>query len=150
MSLIRGGLVLAIAAAALPGAASACLPPPDDWRPPTLEEQARAAFEDSTDIVYGVVTDASVGGGKIAFKVLHVYKGPLRPGARLKLYPNMRVPAGACLNSYMEPPARRGDRGVIFFNEGRPALNFLYKEELDMMFAKGWIRSARRPAAAVE
>jgi hypothetical protein len=144
----RAVIGIAIAAAALPGSAFACLPPSADWRPPTLEEVARAAYEGSTDIVYGVVTDERTEDGKIGFKVLHVYKGPLRRGARLKLEQGNRVPAVACLNSYMEPPVRKGESGVIFFHAGRPALDFLYTEELELMFDKGWIRSARRPAGA--
>lgn len=151
MSLVRSGIGMAIAAAAaLPGAASACLPPAADWRPPTLEEEAKAAYEGSTDIVYGVVTDESDEDGKIAFKVLHVYKGALTPGARLKLEQGGRVPAAACLSSWMDPPVRRGEWGVIFFRDSRPALNFLYTQELELMFDKGWIRSARREAGASE
>lgn len=145
MGLKRARIVPAIAAAAamLPGAAFACLPPAADWRPPTVEELAKAAYEGSTDIVYGVVTDDREETGKIPFKVLHVYKGPLKPGARLKLDRSERIPAIACLSSYMEPPPRKGEYGVIFFDGRRPAFNFIYTEELKIMFDKGWIRSAR-------
>ena len=74
---------LAAVIAAWPGAASACLPPPPGWVPPTEEEQVRSAALGSTDIVFGEVTRGS-GGGRARFRILHVYKGSLRPGTTIR------------------------------------------------------------------
>lgn len=134
------GLVVVMAAWA--GAASACLPPPPDWVPPTEEERVRSAALGSTDIVYGEVTRGS-GGGRARFRILHVYKGSLRPGTTIRADLGWGLNAPMCAGMIPPPPVWRGRRGVIFFS-GRPELRFLSDRELKLMIAGGFIQ--RRPA----
>ena len=126
--------------------ASACLPLPG-WVEPTLEERVRAAARWSTDIVYGVVVRGS-GRERERFRVIHVYKGSLRPGRVIDVRPGWGVHPPPCPGMGMPPPVMRGDYGVIFFNSDRPQLNFLGDRELELMFSEGLIRSARADATS--
>lgn len=126
--------------------ASACLPPlPDDPPPPSLEERVKGAFEHSTDIVYGVVTGYKKNSGRsIRFRVIHSYKGALAPGARLELEPGYGLDPPPCIGISGMPPVPKGASGVILFNRNFPRLDFVSREELEMMFERGWIRRASR------
>ena len=148
MRLARTALALAaVAAAILPGAASACLPPLEGWKPPTLEERVQWAWDHSTDVVYGVVTKTSES-EPIPFRVLHVYKGPLKPGATLALDRGWGLDPPMCVGMVPGPPVMKGQFGVIVFHNVRPTMTFLSEEELELMFAKGWIRRAGTPRVA--
>jgi hypothetical protein len=140
----RYRLVIAASLMAAHGAASACLPPPDDWVPPTRQEQVASVARSATDIVEGVVTRGSYSGRTPRFRILHVYRGSLRPGMTISIMPGWGLHAPMCAGMISPPPVPRGARGVIYFRRGDPELNFLWADELEMMFAGGWI--ARRPA----
>ena len=131
---------LAVVMAAWAGAASACLPPPPGWVPPTEEERVRSAAQWATDIVYGEVTRGSGSGGTPRFRILHVYKGSLRPGMTINADRPGAWIAPMCAGMIMPPPVVRGRRGVIFFS-GRPELNFLSDRELELMIAGGFIQA---------
>ena len=133
----------AVLMAARAGAASACLPPPPGWVPPTEEERVRSGAQWATDIVYGEVTRGSGSGGTPRFRILHVYKGSLRPGMTINADTAWGLDAPMCAGMIMPPPVVRGRRGVIFFS-GRPELKFLSDRELELMIACGFIQA--RPA----
>lgn len=136
MTAKRLATMLAIAAAALPGAAPACDIAPD-WVLPSREERWQTEFEHSKGIVRAVVTRA--GRNKIPFRVLHVYKGALRPGARLTLRPEIR----GCPVPGRPDRTARGTAGVIRFTDSG-TFAFLSEQELENMFEKGWIQRAGR------
>jgi hypothetical protein len=141
---------VAVGLAAVLGAghAPACLPPPEGWVPPSVEERARVGAQWAMDIVYGVVVRGTESGRQERFRVLHVYKGPLRPGAVLDVERGWGLNPPMCPGMMMIPPVFRGDYGVIAFRSDRPALNFLGENELEVMFREGLIRSARAEAAS--
>jgi hypothetical protein len=141
------GLAFALAALFDGAPASACLPPPPGWVEPSQEEQVRAAARWSTDIVYGVVVRGSDREPE-RFRVIHVYKGSLRPGTVLRVSRGWGLNPPLCHGMLDPPPVMRGEYGVIFFNSDRPELNFLSDEELELMFSEGLIRSARAEASS--
>jgi hypothetical protein len=133
-------LVPALALAAAP--AAACLPPPPgipEPPPPTLAERALSIYRVSTDIVYGVVTGYKDGTPR--FKVLHVYKGNLKPGALIAAETSHGFDFVGCLSG-PPPPAFKGEYGVIAFH-GEPRLDYLSDDKLEAMFDAGWIARAR-------
>lgn len=123
--------------------ASACLPPPDGWVPPTEEQRVASAARWSTDIAYGEVVRGSDNGRTPRFRILHVYKGALRPGTTIAAAPGWGLDPPICAGMFMPPPVLRGQRGVILFSQ-YPELNFLSDSELQLMFARGFIQP--RPA----
>jgi hypothetical protein len=140
--------VLALAAALLaPSAATACLPPPPGWKEPTHEEKIRRAYESSDDIAYGV-TGEGLGGSRLNFRVLHVYKGRLKPGDTIAVEESWGFEGAPCTGILHPPwPAGSGVAGVIGFPHDRPALNWIDSGWLEIMFRNGWIVSARKAAA---
>lgn len=136
-------MMLGVAAAALPGAAQACELQPPDWVPPSLEEQADTTFRYSANIVYGIVME-DTRDGKVPFKVLHVYKGPLKAGARLTL----RSESSGCLPHLGFD--RRGKYGVIAFDDDNPVARFIEPDKLEMMFEKGLLKRASSKAPAAD
>lgn len=140
----RRRLAIAASLAAVHGAGSACLPPPDDWVEPTEQEQVASVGRGATDIVEGVVTRGSRNGRAARFRILHVYRGSLRPGMTITADPGWGLNMPMCPGMFPTPPVPRGTIGVIYFTGTEPRLNFLAPGELEMMFAGGWIE--RRPA----
>lgn len=142
MSLRRAIAGAALAAVALPGGARACELQPADWVPPSLEEQAENTFRNSDSIVYGVVLEDTKR-GTVPFKVLHVYKGRLKAGARVKL----RSESQGCLPHLGFDP--KGSYGVVAFDDRDPVARFIHPLKLETMFQKGLIRrAASQPRAA--
>jgi hypothetical protein len=140
----RCRLGIAASLAAVHGAGSACLPPPSDWVPPTEQELVSSTGRWATDIVEGVVTRGSHDGGAARFRVVHVYRGSLRPGMTISARPGWGLHTPMCPGMFPPPPVPRGTSGVIYFGGGVPTLNFLAPDELEMIFAGGWIE--RRPS----
>lgn len=66
------------------GPAAAC-PPPVPGQ--TESQQLKPAFDDATDIVYGVVLKGARDGQKARFEVIHVYKGMLTAGQVIEAVP---------------------------------------------------------------
>jgi hypothetical protein len=134
------GMAAIAAAAGLPGAARACELVPEDQMP-SAEEQLRHRFESPTVIALAVATKR--GRSKVPFKVLHVYKGSLRAGARLTLRPRIE----GCPTGEKPWPTEKGEKGVIGVYDqsssgDRDEFLFLRPGELEKMFQKGWIRRA--------
>jgi hypothetical protein len=148
------GLTGAAAFAVFASPAIACPPP----QPPTPEElrlrvhqareRATARFQDSTDIVYGVVTRPARQGGIARFRILHTYKGSLRPGATITVrsvdYYDLHPPDCPIPRPVL---VARGGYGVLAFSGERPALDFMDSCTLDYWFRNRWIvrHSAARP-----
>jgi hypothetical protein len=140
---MRFAVPIAVLAAAAVAPASACLP---DMSGRTEEQRLRPAFEASTDIVYGVVTRGAKRRGLARFRVIHVYKGDLQPGATIEAAPSFGFDPPPCLGTTIPSPgprAAKGQVGVIAFNARSPALNWIDQWTLELMFKLGWIRSAR-------
>lgn len=129
--------------AAMAAPVGACLPSAIQQ---TETERLRPAFDASTEIVYGVVTRGARAGQLAHFRVIHVYKGNLAPGAIIRAVPTDGFDPPLCLALMQAPPPRayRGQHGVIAFRADFPALSFLNQNNLDLMFREGWIASARR------
>ena len=124
-------VLLAIAAPA-----AACLPPPPgtfEPPPPSPVERARRIHDWATDIVYGVVIRADDDEGRYRFRVLHVYKGSLRPDQMISASSSFGFDPPPCLIS-PPPPTPRGSYGVIAFHADRPELSFLSDRDLQEMF----------------
>ena len=137
---------LAIAAAVLMPltGALACPPPPPGYVPPTQEQILERSLQGVTDIVYGVVTGGEVPGQPSRFKVVHVYRGNLRVGDTVEARPGWGHPEPFCVGMMAEAhPKPVGTYGVVAFGEGRRLLNFVSPENVQIMIAKGWIKSAR-------
>lgn len=130
---------LALAAAAAAGAAPACLPPLEGAVEPTEEERIRHVGRSPAAIVYGVVTRSpqSRRGGR--FRVMHVYRGALRPGTTIPVEPGWGLNPPPCFGMMTPPPVERGARGVIVYDPGLPWLNFASESELALMFRLGII-----------
>ena len=140
---MRLACLLAALAAAAAAPAAACLP---DMTGRTEEQRLRPAFEASTDIVYGIVTRGARKGGLARFRVIHVYKGSLEPGAVIGAGPSFGFDPPPCLGTTIQvpgPSAGKGQYGVIAFNARHPALNWIDRPTLELMFKLGWIRSAQ-------
>jgi len=138
---------LAVLAAARPGAASACLPPPPDWVAPTDGERVRSAAARASDIVYGEIVRGGMSGGTAHFRILHVHKGRLRPGMTIRARVGWGLDPPMCAGMIgPPPPAPRGTRGTIVFQSDRRELNFLSDRELELMIAGGFIQP--RPTRA--
>ena len=103
---------------------------------------AKRIYDWSSDIVYGVI----VRGGKSAgaLKVLHIYRGTLRPGQTIAIRSGWGYERPNC-GMVMLPPLLKGQSGVIAFN-GSPTFSPVYKAYLDAMFETGLIQHAQ-PAA---
>lgn len=140
---MRALYLAAAAVAAITAPAGACLPPAIQQ---TETERLRPAFDASTDIVYGVVTRGARAGQLAHFRVIHVYKGNLAPGAVIRAVPTDGFDPPPCLGMMQMPPPRayEGQYGVIAFHAGSPALNFMTQYSLELMFREGWIVSAGR------
>jgi hypothetical protein len=139
------GLAALIAARA--GAASACLPPPPDWVPPTDEERVRSAAAWASDIVYGEIVRGGMSGGTARFRIIHVHKGRLRPGMTIRARLGWGLDPPICAGMIgPPPPVPPGTRGTIVFQSDQRELNFLSDRELELMIAGGFIQP--RPTRA--
>lgn len=139
--------VVALAALGICGesAAVACLPPPPGWVPPTQEEIVRSAANNATDIVYGEIVRDGFSGRTPRFRVIHVYRGRLRPGQTIEARHGWGINPPMCAGMLGgPPPVPRGTRGTILFRAERPVLDFLGERDLELMLAGGFIQP--RPA----
>jgi len=133
--------------------AHACLPPPDDWTPPTKAEQDQAVVRWAswaTDIVYGNVIRSRYG-GRMSFQVLHVYKGRMKRGRIIRARQGWGLNAPMCAGLLGgPPPLPSGTHGVAVYRRDMGELNFVAPNELEVMFREGAIRRAPRdrPAAS--
>jgi hypothetical protein len=141
-------IAAAAAALLLPGTAQACLPPMPGEHEPTVEEKARFAYEHSTNIVYGITLDAANGREKVRFKILHVYKGSLKAGDVVSLEHGWGYDPPPCFGMIGMQPLPKGAWGVAGFSDLNLSLNWIDEPWLKIMFANGWIKSARAAAAA--
>lgn len=110
---------LAMASAAFPGAALACSPVPN-YRPPSAAEQARGVregFRRANAVVEVVAETGSAYSRPGRMRVLRVYKGAYRVGAR---FPVGSVPGSAC--GAGDFPA--GARGVMMIHQPGGTLTF--------------------------
>ena len=126
--------------------AAACLPVlpgTEEPPPPSPEESARRIHSWASDIVYGVVTRTEDDDGRYRFRILHVYKGKLRPGRTIDATASFGFDWPGCRTG-SPPPLLRGDYGVIAFGGDNPELNFVADETVQAMFDAGLIASARR------
>ena len=131
---------------ALASPAMACLPPPPgtvEPPPPTDEQGAKAISDWSANILYGVVTRGSWEGKTPLFKIIHVYRGSLKPGQVIKAEHGWGFDPPPCMIS-SPPPIDKGEYGVIAFEE-EPELNFIGDERLEAMFTAGYIKRASKP-----
>jgi hypothetical protein len=130
------------------GTAVYACPPPIPGMPdppvPTALERARA-IGSAANIVYGIVTRED-GSRPARFRIIHVYKGPLRPGAVIEAYPGWGLDAPVCSGMIQPPPAERGTAGVIWFGPDHPEMNFVGDRDLETLFREGLIQSARAGA----
>lgn len=141
--------ILAGIFAAVSAPAAACLPPPPGIPEPpplTKEEKAKQIYTWSSDIVYGVVVNRMKHDRPPRFKVIHTYKGSLKPGQVIEVKPSFGFDAPPCSGLGSPPHHSKGSSGVIAFT-GAPTMNFVSDGYLKTMFDAKWIVSARRSAA---
>ena len=113
----------------------------------TESQRLKPAFDNSTEIVYGVVLKGAREGRKARFRVIHVYKGTLTPGSVIEALPTYGFDPPSCLGMMQlpyPPSAAKGEYGVVAFNNHDPALNFINPWTLKLAFDEGWLRSAAR------
>ena len=137
-------LPVALMLAASP--AAACLPPPPgtpEPPPPTREEMVQWMVRTSSDIVSGRVVQGEDRDGDLRFRVEHVFKGKLRPGAILTAPVGWGIDAPMCFGMIPPPPVRRGTRGTIFFYD-RPELRFIADDDMERAFAMGLLQRRKR------
>jgi len=142
-----------VAAGAMP--LQACLPTPartaEQMRTDAIEGRARsfARFLEVSNVIYGVVTRSAHDGGTARFRILHVYKGGLRPGTTIdaRSIDRYRLHPPDCGMVDISHPLlfRRGDYGVLAYSGERPVLDFLDPCTLDYWFRSGWIRRNSAP-----
>jgi hypothetical protein len=128
-----------------PFPAVACLPPPPGTiEPPlpTVEQRAEAIVRGSETIVYGVLTRGIVDGRLGELRVIHVYKGDLRAGARVAIRGSWGFDPPMCAGMLGgPPPTPSGDYGVFAWS-GEPELNGISDELLAVMFKRRLIAHA--------
>ena len=126
----------------LGAAARACPPALPGEAPRALNDLERAqAIAASPNIVYGVVTRSA--GWSARFRIIHVYKGPLRPGAVIEVQSGWGLDGPPCIGTALPSPIPDDTYGVVFFETSRPELNFVEEHDLAILFREGLIRSAR-------
>ena len=140
-------LILAAATvAALPiEPAAACPPPPPGWVPPTEEQRLESFVTQADDIVYGVVTQSGADANSPSqFKVYHVYRGGHRKGDTIAAVTSWDHPVPVCAGMMTPPPPKPvGTYGVAVLDKSHGVINFLSPEHVQVMIAKGWIKSAQ-------
>jgi hypothetical protein len=138
-------ICLAAAAAALPvQSAFACPPPPPGYVEPTPAQRLAKFANDSTDIVYGVVTRTAAPGAPVGFEILHVYKGDATKGAVVDGITTYDYPQPFCAAMMAVPPSKPvGAYGVAVMRHNPTELVFFSPDDAQAMIAAGLIRSAR-------
>lgn len=140
MNLLRP-LSIALGLACLATPAMACLPPPQGGPEPIWEDQLKGVVERAPNIVYGVVEEG--GSSSVRFRVIHVYKGNVKPGAMLQLRVGFVVgPHVPCGLAGPPPPMDKGLYGVAAFNPAYAELNLFDPRDMDTIFNAGWLRRA--------
>jgi|GEM_PF-3347372 len=137
--ILAAGLGLAV----VPSAASACLPLLPGERLPTSEEILRAGVERSPHVLYGVVIRGSDAAGAVLFRVLHVYKGSLQPGAVITLKPGDGYEPRLCYIATPEYSIPRGEYGVVFARTAANTYDFIAPNDVEMLLREGLLQSAR-------
>jgi hypothetical protein len=120
--------------------AGACLPPPPDWVPPSDEAVTERLVEGSTDIVHGIVTRRE-GPKRPLFKVLHVYRGTLKPGQTLEIHRHDYAGNFTCL-TIPRPPLLKGTEGLAAYDRQSRSL-ILFGRHAQIAFDKGWLPRGR-------
>jgi hypothetical protein len=133
-------LFCAIPLAFLAAAPAAACPPPEGPQP-SVAEQARGIHGLASDIVYGVVLRPTGGPHSYRFRVLHAYKGALRPGQVITARATIGFNGARC-GIMTPPPLARGRYGVVAFTGTTQELNFIDQAYLEAMFEAGLIRRA--------
>ena len=138
-------LALIAAAAGLSSqAALACPPPPPGYIAPTPAQRLAKFANDSTDIVYGVVTRTAPPGAPVAFKVLHVYKGEAVKGSTIEGLTTYDFPQPFCAGMMAVPPSKPvGAYGVAAIRHNPREFVFFSPDDAQRMIAAGLIKSAR-------
>jgi hypothetical protein len=141
MRLALGSIVLMLS----PAPALACLPPPPgsvEPPPPTVEQRAEAIARGSDTIVYGLLTRGTENGRQGALRIIHVYKGGLHAGTRVKIKPGWGFDPPMCAGMLGGPPPMpKGTYGVFAWS-GEPELNAVSDEWLAVMFERKIITPA--------
>lgn len=159
-----GRLLLALLASCLvPAAAVACPPPPPGYVPMTPEQLLRYDVDHADAIVFARI-ERAIGHGEVdpytddftgdpgTIRILHVYKGDLRVGQRLRLYgQSFETDCGSY--HYQSRAGRTGMAGVLLLHFGpgsgrNPQIFPEFRPEADVreMIRLGLIRSARTAA----
>ena len=139
-------LILAAAAAILPvQPAAACPPPPPGWVPPTDEQRLERFVAQANDIVYGVITQSGADANTPSkMKLYHVYRGGLRKGDTIDGVTSWEHPVPVCAGMMTPPPPKPvGTYGVAVIDKSHGVINFIKPADVQLMIAKGWIKSAR-------
>lgn len=84
----------------------------------------------------------------VRFKILHVYKGPLKVGQVVVLKHGWGYDPPPCFGMIGLPPLPNGAWGVAGFSDTNMSLNWIDEPWLKIMFANRWIKSARAEADA--
>jgi hypothetical protein len=130
----RAGWLLALAAAASASGAQACLPPEPGSRMRTEEEILRDVARFAPNIAYGRLVRGS-DGGRPLFRVIHVYKGSLRPGQRVRHGIGWGIPGPMCPGMTPPPPVPGGWNGVAVI--GSSEIYFLTPDQVALMLRLG-------------
>ena len=139
-------ILAAVAAAALPvQPAMACPPPPPGWVPPTDEQRLESFVTQADDIVYGVITESGADANTPSkMKLYHVYRGGLRKGDTIAGVTSWEHPVPVCAGMMTPPPPKpAGFYGVAAVNRTDGVITFIKPEHVQLMIAKGWIKSAQ-------
>jgi len=121
----------------------ACLPPPPGTPepvPPTKAERAQSIARWSSDIAYGIVVSET--GDEPRCKIIHVYKGALKPGQVIRPKLTWGFEPHPCPGMVPPHPAFKGSYGVIAYRD-EPELSFLPEDVLKEMFSARLIESAQ-------
>jgi hypothetical protein len=137
--LALAAMMAAVPAAACPPPLPGAVEPP----PPSDAEVAKRIYEGSANIVYGVVTHGSDRNGTPRIRIVHVYKGDLKPGRTVAIRPSWGFHQPFCAGMIGPPILPTGAYGVIAFS-GDPEWNHVDDKWLDLMFDAGWIRRSKR------
>lgn len=125
-----------------PYPASACLPLPTAVvapPAPTIEQTVQTIAQSSEHIVYGVLTRGITSDQNGVLRIIHVYKGALRAGARLPIRASWGFDPPMCAGLLGgPPPTPKGVYGVFAWS-GEPASNILSDSQLSAMFKLGLI-----------
>jgi hypothetical protein len=128
-------LAFAVSAGAMASGAQACLPPLPGERIPTEEEMLREVARSAPDIAYGRIVRGSDRGGRPLFRVIHVYKGSLRPAQRIRHRIGWGIPGTMCPGMISPPPVSGGWNGVAVI--GSSDMFFLTPDQVASLLRQG-------------